>query len=214
MATIGIVSQKGGVSKSSLARALAVTAATGGLSAKIADLDVGQGSTVDWHKDRMRGGLAPEVSVQMHKSAREAIAAANGVDVLIFDGPAKADEETLEIARAADLVVQPTGASLDDLRPAVRVFNALVKRGVPPSRLLYVLSRISTDAEARAARDYLADAGYAVAAGYLPERAAYRATQDVGRSLVEVRIKSLKVAADEVVQAVIDAIPEPEGEGA
>jgi chromosome partitioning protein len=89
-----------------------------------------------------------------------------------------------------------------------------VKRGVPPSRLLYVLSRISTDAEARAARDYLADAGYAVAAGYLPERAAYRATQDVGRSLVEVRIKSLKVAADEVVQAVIDAIPGPEGEGA
>ncbi len=211
MATIGLVSQKGGVSKSSLARAIAVTAAAGGLSVKIADLDIGQGSTVDWHKDRMRSGLTPEVAVQLHKSPGEAITAANGTDVLIFDGPAKADAETLEIARAADLVVQPTGASLDDLRPAVRVFNALVKRGVPSSRLLYVLSRISTDAEARAARDYLTDAGYAVSAGYLPERAAYRAAQDTGRALVEVRIKSLKVAAEEVVQAVIDAIPEGEG---
>jgi len=43
---------------------------------------------------------------------------------------------TLEIAMVANLVVQPTGASLDDLRPAVREFHALIKAGVPKDKLI------------------------------------------------------------------------------
>ena len=50
---------------------------------------------------------------------------------LIIDGPARTSQGTLEIARVADLVVQPTGASVDDLRPAVREFHALIKAGIP-----------------------------------------------------------------------------------
>src|SRR3712207_7015844 len=57
------------------------------------------------------------------------------LDLLVLDGPARADAETLAIAKVSDLVVLPTGASLDDLRPAVRVANGLVTKGIPTTRL-------------------------------------------------------------------------------
>jgi chromosome partitioning protein len=205
MATVAFCSQKGGVSKSTLARTLAVEAAKGGLVVKIADLDVGQGSTVDWHKDRVAGSIEPHVAVQLHRGPREALAHANGADLLVIDGPARADKETLEIARLSDLVVLPTGASLDDLRPAVRTANSLKGAGIPVRRLLFVLSRIGTDAEAEAARNYISQAGYRVAPGYVPERPAYRQIQNEGRALTEVRYAQLKASGEAVVQALIDA---------
>jgi len=104
MATVAFCSQKGGVSKSSLARALAVEAARGGLVVKVADLDVGQGSTVDWQKDRITAGVEPDVPVQLHRNPQEALKHANGADLLVIDGPARADKDTLEIAKVADLV--------------------------------------------------------------------------------------------------------------
>ena len=44
---VAFISQKGGVGKSTLARALAREAAAGGLGVKIADLDTQQGTSVD-----------------------------------------------------------------------------------------------------------------------------------------------------------------------
>jgi chromosome partitioning protein len=213
VATVSFCSQKGGVSKSSLARALAVEAARGGLIVKIADLDVGQGSTVDWQKDRILAAVEPYVLVQLHRSPKEALAYSDGADLLVIDGPARADKETLEVARLSDLVVLPTGASLDDLRPSIRTANSLRAAGIPCSRLLFALSRIGTDAEAEAARSYISEAGYRVTPGYVPERPAFRAVQNEGRSITEVRYPQLKAAAESVVQALIDAAVE-EGQGA
>lgn len=214
MATVSFCSQKGGVSKSSLARALAVEAARGGLSVKVADLDVAQGSTVDWHKDRIASSIEPHIAVQLHRGPKEALAHANGVDLLVIDGPARADKDTLEIARLSDLVVLPTGASLDDLRPAVRTANSLKGAGIPVERLLFVLSRIGTDAEADAARSYISEAGYRVAPGHVPERPAYRQVQNEGRAVTEVRYPQLKALAEAVVQALVDAAADEEEGGA
>ena len=205
VATVAFCSQKGGVTKSSLARALAVEAARGGLAVKIADLDAGQGSTVDWQKDRIAGAIEPDVPVQLHRGPKEALHHANGADLLVIDGPARADKDTLEIARVADLVVLPTGASLDDLRPAIRTANSLKAAGIPVRRLLFVLSRIGTEAEAEAARSYIGEAGYQVAPGYVPERPAFRAVQNEGKAITEVRYVQLKAAAEAVVQALVDA---------
>lgn len=205
VATVAFCSQKGGVSKSSLARALAVEAARSGLTVKVADLDFGQGSTVDWHKDRTAGGMEPEVAVQLHRTLKDAMKHANGADLLVIDGPARADKDTLEIAAASDLVVLPTGASLDDLRPAIRTANSLKAAGISDSRVLFVLSRIGTDAEAEAARSYITEAGYRVAPGFVPERPAYRAIQNEGRAITEVRYTQLKATAEALVQALVDA---------
>jgi chromosome partitioning protein len=39
-------------------------------------------------------------------------------------------------------VVQPTGPSADDLRPAVLTFHELVRAGVPAERLTFAICRI------------------------------------------------------------------------
>ena len=146
--------------------------------------------------------------MQLHATLEDALSYAAAVDLLLLDGPARADRDTLTLARAADLVVLPSGPSLDDLRPAVRVGHSLVRAGVPVARLLYILTRVSTDAEARAARGYITDAGYKLGSGYLPERVAYRTAQNAGRTLTEVPHAALRAAAEEVIQSVINALPE------
>lgn len=207
MATVvALVSQKGGVGKSTLSRALAREAAAGGLRVKIADLDTQQGTSVDWHRARLGAGLEPVVSAEAFATAAQALAAADGFDLLVIDGPARTSQATLEIARAASLVVQPTGASLDDLRPAVREFHALVKAGVPTQRLAFALNRIGTDAEEADARAYLEEAGYTVLSGSLFERPAYRQAQNEGRAITETRYARLNERADALLQSLIDRV--------
>jgi chromosome partitioning protein len=207
-AVVAFVSQKGGVGKSTLARALAREAAAGGLRVKVADLDTQQGTTVDWHRMRLSAGLEPAVSVEAFATAAQALAVANGYDILIIDGPARTSQATIEIARAANLVVQPTGASLDDLRPAVREFHALVKAGVPTARLTFALNRIGTAAEEADTRSYLQEAGYIVLAGCLLERPAYRQAQNAGRAITETRFAGLRAQADALLQSLIDKATE------
>jgi chromosome partitioning protein len=205
---IAFVSQKGGVGKSTLSRALAREAAAGGLKTKVADLDTQQGTSVDWHRTRMDAGIEPVVSVESFKTAAQALAVAEHFDILILDGPARTSQATLDIARAANLVVQPTGASLDDLRPAVREFHALIKAGIPRERLTFALNRIGTDAEEADARAYLAEAGYSVLAGCLVERPAYRKAQNGGHAVTETRYAALNTRADALIQSLIDRVTE------
>lgn len=208
MATvIAFISQKGGVGKSTLARALAREAAASGLKVKIADLDPDQATIVDWHKVRMQRAIDPPLSVELFRTAAQALAGADGHDLLVIDGPAKASGGTTEIARWADLIVQPTGAARDDLNPAVRVFHGLIKQGIPHDRLIFALNHIGTESEAEAARAYLQEAGYTALPGYLPERPAYRLAQNEGYAVTETRFHSLKERADALIQALIDKVP-------
>ena len=203
---IGCASQKGGVGKGQTARALAVEVARAGLVVDVVDMDLGQATLHEWALDRAAAGLTPAVNVRLAHTLVDALdGVPSGTDVVIIDGPARADETTLEMARSADLLVQPTGASLDDLRPAVRAFNSLVAHGIPRSRLLMALSRIGSASEAAAAREYLTAAGYAVADGFVPERISYRAAHNAGHAITEVRHPNLRSAALTVIQSVINA---------
>ena len=205
-AIVAFVSQKGGVGKSTLARALAREAAAGGLRVKVADLDTQQGTAVDWHRLRLSQGIEPVVSVEAFATAAQALEAAYGYDLLIIDGPARTSSATLDIARAADLIVQPSGASRDDLIPAVREFHALTKAGVPNDRLAFALNRIGTPAEEVAARVYLQQAGYTVLDGSLRDRPAYRQAQNTGHSITETRFAGLNERADTLIQSLIDRV--------
>ncbi|WP_312126755.1 ParA family protein [Pseudomonas sp.] len=205
---VAFVSQKGGVSKSTLARALGREASHCGLSVKIADLDVQQGTVIDWLRRRLAAGIEPTIQVESFASAGKALELAGQFDLLILDGPARMSKGTLEIANVADLVVQPTGASLDDLIPAVKEFHALVKAGVPKSKLVFALSRVATEAEVRDAREYLTEAGYAVLDGAVFEKPTYRRAQNQGYSITETRHESLNQSADRVLQDLINRIGE------
>jgi chromosome partitioning protein len=208
---IAFVSQKGGVGKSTLSRALAREAAAGGLTVKIADLDTQQGTSADWNRIRLNARIEPVLAVEAFATATQALRVADHYNLLIIDGPARTSSGTLEIAKIADLVVQPTGASVDDLRPAVREFHALVQAGIPTAKLVFALNRIGTPVEESEARAYLAQAGYAVLDGCLLERPAYRKAQNVGHSITETSYRNLNIKADALIQALIDGIEDNNG---
>jgi len=203
---IAFVSQKGGVGKSTMSRALAREAANNGLKAKIADLDTQQGTSIDWHRTRLNQGIEPPVAAEAFATAAHALKLASQSDLLIIDAPARTSQGTLDIAKVADLIVQPTGASVDDLRPAIREFHALVKAGIPKSKLTFALNRIGTPAEEAEARYYIAEAGYTALDGCLLERPAYRKAQNTGYAVTETGYAGLNAKADALIQAMIDEV--------
>jgi chromosome partitioning protein len=60
---IAILSQKGGVGKSTLARLIAREYANAGWKVKIADLDVSQGTSFNWHGRRLQTEIEPVIAV-------------------------------------------------------------------------------------------------------------------------------------------------------
>ena len=203
---IGIVSQKGGVGKSTLARLLAREVAAGGATVKIADLDIQQGTSFKWASRRAANGITPEVRVEMFANVKTAITEAETFDVYILDGAPHASRDTREVARAADLVVIPTGQSLDDLEPSVLLAHDLVRDGIDRRRIAFALCKVSDSArEVEGARAYLAEAGYQVLEGEIPFRTGFSIALDQGKAVTETNFRSLSKRADRLAQAIIDA---------
>ena len=203
---VGMISQKGGVGKSTLTRALASEASKNGLNVKIGDLDVQQGTVVNWHRRRLENDFEPVGSVESFKTVAHALKGKEGYDLLILDGQARTSSATLEIAKVADLIVQPTGASLDDLEPAILTFHELVRAKIPKEKIIFALCRVGTNAELSECIDYIKNAGYSVLSGCLLEKPTYRQTQNMGLSVTETRYKTLNEKADKLIQSLIDHI--------
>lgn len=205
---IGFISQKGGVTKSTLSRALGTAYAAAGWDVKIADLDINQSTSWTWQQRRLKNGITPLVGVEMFGTVASALKAADNHDLMIFDGAPHATRATADIARAADLVVLPTGLSLDELEPTVLLANALTaKEGVPRERIAIALSKVGrSKAQQQDARDYLAATPYFILGGQIPERDAFVAAHDKGLSIVETPFKGPREQADELIQNIIDRL--------
>ena len=203
---VGFVSQKGGVGKSTLARALACVAANANWNVMIADLDDQQSTSADWFENRTANGHQPEIPVERCRSVGDALKLADQVELLIIDGPARATQQTLKIAEVAHLVVQPTGPRIDDMVPGVRVFQALEAKGIPRERMAFALCRVHTVTEEMRARAWLGDTEFEVLRGHLPERPAYGQAQDVGRAVIETRHGSLNDQADSLIESILEGV--------
>jgi chromosome partitioning protein len=200
MTIIAFISQKGGVGKSTLSRAVAVEASKQKFNVLLADCDPQQATSYHWLQLRKKS----KFKVEIFPTAQHALREANKYDLTIIDGPARTSHATLEISQKADLVIQPTGASRDDLIPAVKEFNALVKAGVNKKKLIFVLTRLSTPKEAEAIKDYLNDTGYKYSETYLYEKASYKQTQNEGKSITETKYKKLAKHAKELVNELLN----------
>ena len=203
---VAFVSEKGGVGKSTLSRGLAREAAKSGLAVKICDLDTQQDASVEWRHRRLDEGVEPTIPVEPYKTADQALAQVVHYDLLIIDAPARASPGTQKIAERASLVVQPTNPALDDLGPAVLLFDALVKSGIPRARLVFALNHVLADAEEQAARAYLREAGYEVLSGFLPAKISYRDAQNHGRSITETDDDALNAEAGGLIQSLINKV--------
>ena len=211
---IGLVSQKGGVGKSTLARLLAREYANAGWRTKIADMDVSQGTCCEWARVRMQSSIAPEIAAEQFPRVDRALAQADQYDLIIFDGAPHSTRDTLAIAKVSDLVLLPTGYSLDDLKPTVRLAHELKHAGIQTNKIAFTFTRAGdSPTEYQEAASYLEQTGYTLIPGYIPDRTAYRRATDNGRALSETNYPSVNAKADALVQAIGDYVSNLNQEG-
>lgn len=205
---IGVVSQKGGVGKSTIARAIATTYAAADWNVKVADLDINQSTSFTWLQRRLAREVSPVVAVETFGTVAQALRISDAYDLMVMDGAPHASKATAEIGRRADLVVLPTGLSLDDLEPQVILANSLVSdNGVPAKRIAFALSKTGdSPRELDEAREYLAATPYHVLDSQIPEKTAFRRAHDNGLSVVESPYKGPRDQADRLIQAIIDRL--------
>lgn len=202
---IAVLSQKGGGGKSTISRALAVELTKQKLRVLLADLDIQQKTSFEWSERRKRKNIKPVVNCQSFPYFSSELINSN-YDYLIIDGPAKISKESLEIAKVANLIIQPVRPSLDDLNPAIREFNGLFKAGITKNKLVFVLNAVSSLAEEKAAYNYLCQAGYEVLTFSLPEKVSYREAQNQGLAVSEVKYSRLSQQVQGLLKLVIKKI--------
>jgi len=141
MKTLAIVSQKGGVGKTTIAVHLAVAAARAGHSVAIIDLDP-QATAAQWGdwRSQVAAGEAdpnPVVVAAPHARLTPTLKEAEkmGIDLVILDSPPAADSAAVAAAKAADFVLIPTRASAFDLH-AIKTTAELVRVAQKPSAVL------------------------------------------------------------------------------
>jgi chromosome partitioning protein len=203
---VSFVSQKGGVGKSTLARALAAVGARGKLKVKLADLDIQQQTAVRWGKARMQRGTASPVDVAAFHTIEDALLDSEAFDLIVVDTPGHTSLSTRTVARASHVVVVPTGATIDDLYPTVLLLRALEEIGISKSRLAVALCRVLEASEEKAAREYVEAAGYELLPGFIPESVTYRNAQNRGQALTETIDETANESADALIEGLLRKI--------
>lgn len=204
---IGVVSQKGGVGKSTLSRMIACEYARSGWNVKIADMDASQGTSFNWQRRRIEQAVEPQVGVEMFRRVADVEKVADNYDLIVFDGAPHSTQQTLQIAQLSALTILPTGTALDDLEPTIRLAHELYRQGVSKERLTIALSRVgNSDVENEEAVSYIRASGYALLDGTIPERTVYRRASDTGRAATETSHRSTNERATELMQSIVQCL--------
>jgi len=203
---IAVLSQKGGVGKSTLARCIAVEYANHDWSVKIADMDLKQRTVTAWNAVRMDNEFEPAVEVQGFASVKDVLKQEANYDLIVFDGAGQADIQTLKIAQASDFIILPTGVSTDDLVPQVKLAHEFIKKGIERKRIGFSLSRVGgSERELTDAKEYIGVAGYKFL-GRIDERTSITQAHDMGKAANETKYPTVNKVVDEVLQGIIDSI--------
>lgn len=203
---IGVISQKGGVGKSTLSRAIATEYARNDWSVKIADLDLSQGTVTHWNADRMAHNIEPRISVEQFQSIKGLEKQKEYYDLIVIDGAPASNRQTLDIARFSNLLILPTKTTLDDLRPQIKLAHELRKNGINQAQIVFVLSMVGKSVgEVEGAKEYIEEAGYGCI-GMIFQKDSIGQAHDSGRAANETPFKSVNESVDEVIQKVVDHI--------
>jgi len=202
---IGVVSQKGGVGKSTVARLIACNYAASEWQVKIADMDLSQGTCTSWNRRRLQNEIKPKVAVEQFLHVSDALKTGEQYDLVVFDGAPHSTRKTLDIAQASDLVILPTGVSLDDLEPTIKLAHELKKNGVDSTKIAVALTRAgNSDVELAEGMEYVKASGYYLLDGVIHEKTAIRRSSDEGKCATETPFKSLNEKVDLLVQAIVN----------
>jgi chromosome partitioning protein len=201
---IGVLSQKGGVGKSTIARLLAVEYARNGWEVKIADMDLSQGTVTEWNRIRLEHNAEPKIAVEQFMTVKDALKQDNYYDLLVFDGEPHSTKKTLEVALESDFIILPTGVTVDDLMPTIKLAHELKKNGIDRKKIGIALSRVGdSQGEIEGAKEYIEEAGYHYL-GSIQEKTSIGQAHDTGRAANETAFKSVNQTIDKFVQSIVD----------
>ncbi len=187
MKVVAVISQKGGVGKTTLATSLAVAAAREGKSVALLDLDP-QATACFWSDRRKAAGGETEnpavrdVNFNRLSYTLEALTKAGG-DLAILDCPPVHRDIADAAIGAADLVLIPTRPEAFDLRATtqtIRLVQGLNKR---PSVVLTFCP--PAGAEVMQAREIIAKLGAELVPVAMHQRKAYARAQQEGQTAQE-----------------------------
>jgi chromosome partitioning protein len=200
-------SQKGGVGKSTLARATAVALAAEDRKVLLADFDIEQGTCLRWQAQRLARRLEPAIAVAKFSKPSKLDRVARDYDNIVMDTRGRHDDLALELAKTADVVFLPSSYSLDDISPTLTVVESLRKAGVPRSRVAVVFCRTGGSArQAQHARSILAMNRILVLDAVLPQRDGFVSLSATGRTGREAPSAALKTIALALDRALLDFI--------
>lgn len=209
MLVISCLAQKGGCSKSTLSRTIAVNYALAGWKVKIADMDLSQSTTTKWNTRRLAANYEPTLSVEQFNSPVQAINKTNGYNLLIFDGAPHSTRQTLEIAQNSNLVIIPTGTSVDDLEPTIALAHELRAKGISTQKIGIAFGRVgNSEAELLEAIEYVKQSGYFVFDGHIREKTAIRRALDVGKCATETPYNSINDHSANLVNSIAERLTE------
>lgn len=207
--SIACASGKGGVGKSTLSRAIAVSYVKAEWEVLAADLDIGQATFQNWMRRRIGYNIEPVFDVVSLGTVTQLTKhlTSEKYDLVVVDCAAFASKSTVDIAQQCNLTVIPTSFSIDDLESTVNTANSLVRAGIPIKKLAIAFSGVSeNDSDYEGAREYLAQTPYVVIDGYIPRKPALSKAQDAGRSIIECPYAAPRQKAEHVIQGIIDRL--------
>ena len=189
---IGVLSQKGGVGKTTIAINTAATLALRGRRVLLVDADP-QGSSLSWSSARDRDPLFPVVGMAKPSLHRDLPEIAKDYDVVVIDGAPRVNELGRSAILASDTILIPVQPSPYDVWAAA-VTVQLIREAQQFRESLtaaFVINRkIVKTAIGRDVASALDHFGTPVLPGHLCQRVVYAESASQGLSVVEVAPQS------------------------
>jgi len=200
---ISFVSQKGGVGKSTLSQLLSKAYVKNNFKVLLADMDVQQMSSCEWALNGKANGVIDLPDVKEFEHVKDVLTIKDQYDMVVFDGRPSASAQTLEIAKASDLIILPTSASKYDMNPQIKLAHEFRSKNIEIKRIAFVFNRISTTKKNLAnAYDYISQTNYACLPVPIFQKTNYEQALEGGKALYETRSGSLNYKAADLLSAI------------
>jgi chromosome partitioning protein len=187
MMIIGVLNQKGGVGKTTIAVHLAAAFAQQGKRVLLIDADP-QGSALDWDAARKTEPLFTVVGKPKSSLHRDMKTLAADYDYVVIDGPPRVDDIARSAILASDMVLIPVQPSPYDVWAAEEIVTLVREAGIYKENLKTVFAinrKIVNTAIGRDVAEALAQFEIAVLDAAICQRVAFAESASGGLTVLE-----------------------------